>query len=84
MTKINHFLQMYSFYHNEEKSFRKTLWKKAKNTQMSNIAFFPLVFYVIFILTSFDSHFNYHLQLLSIWDSLKGLVGWLCWGLTPL
>ena len=53
---INLFLHIYSFYHIEEKSFRKTLWKKVKLLRMSNFAFFHNVFYAICMLKSIHSH----------------------------
>ena len=47
-----------SFLHTEEKSFRKTLWKKVKLLKMSNFTFFHNVFYAIRILKSFSSHIS--------------------------
>ena len=53
---INPFLHIYSFYLTEEKSFRKTLWKKVKLLKMSNFTFFHIVFYAIYILKFCNSH----------------------------
>ena len=47
---INSFLYIYSFQHIEEKTFRKTLWKKVKLLKMSNFTFFHNVFYTTCIL----------------------------------
>ena len=38
--EFNPFLHIYSFYHIEEKSFWKTLWKKVGLLKISNFAFF--------------------------------------------
>ena len=40
LAQFNPFLHIYSFKHTEEKSFRKTLWKKVKLLKMSNFTFF--------------------------------------------
>ena len=55
---FNYFLYIYSFQHTEEKSFRKTLWKKVKLLKMSNFTFFHNVFYAICIFKSFNSHIS--------------------------
>ena len=49
-------LHIYSFYHTEEKRFRKTLWKKVKLFKTSNFTFFRNGLYAICILKSFNSH----------------------------
>ena len=44
---FNPLLRIYSFSHIEEKSFRKTLWKKLKSLKMSNFTFLHNVFFII-------------------------------------
>ena len=56
---FNRFLHIYSFEHMEEKSFRKTLWKKMKLLKMSNFILFQNVFYAICFLKSFNSHISF-------------------------
>ena len=51
-------LHIYWFSHSEEKSNRKTLWKKVKLLKMSNFTFFHNVFYPICISNSFNSHIS--------------------------
>ena len=55
---LNPFLHMYSFYHIEEKNFKKTSWKKVKLLKMSNFTFFHNVFYAYCMLKSFNSHIS--------------------------
>ena len=55
---INPFLHIYSSLCIEEKSFRKTLWKKMKVLKMTNFTFFHNVFYAIYILKSLNSHIS--------------------------
>ena len=43
----------------EEKSFRKTLWKKVKLLKMSNFTFFCNVFYTICFLESCNRHISH-------------------------
>ena len=57
-SRVNPFLHIYSFLHTEDKSFRKTLWKKVKLLKVSNFAFFHNVFYGICILKSYSSHIS--------------------------
>ena len=44
---FNPFFHIYSFQHVDEKSFRKTLWKKVKLLKMSNFTFIHNVFSAI-------------------------------------
>ena len=55
---LTFFLHIYLFQHIEEKSFRKTLWKKVKLLKMSNFTFFHNVFYAICIFKSFNCHIS--------------------------
>ena len=55
---FNPFLHINLFNHIGEKKCRKTLWKKVKLLFLSNFTFFRNVFYALYILKSFNSHYS--------------------------
>ena len=72
--RVKPFLHTYSFYHIEEKSFRKILWKKVKLLKMSNFTFIHNVFFAICILKIATFHLSSAASLNLGW-SQNGVLG---------